>query len=96
MSLNFTVQPGKIFAEGEKPTTAKLNQLGVPVIAAEGVIGPADMGPGDYAATLGAGASFAASVIASPVERSWPITSPTSRRLSPRPPAGATPASSAS
>jgi len=56
MSLNFSVQPGKIFTEGEKPTTAKLNQLGVPVIRAEGVIGPTDMGAGDYSATLGPGA----------------------------------------
>ena len=58
MSLNFTVQPGKIFTAGEKPTTAKLNQLGVPVITAVGSTGPSDMAQSDYSTTLAAGAYF--------------------------------------
>lgn len=65
MSLNFSVTPGKIFAVGEKPTTAKLNQLGVPVIVAQGVIGPGDMGVGNYDAVLGPGAYvYAAATLA--------------------------------
>lgn len=56
MSLNFTVQPGKIFATGEKVTNAKLNALGVPVIQAQGTIAPSDMATADYAAKLLPGA----------------------------------------
>ena len=56
MSLNFNVQPGKIFVNGEKVTNAKLNQLGVPVIVAEGTTGPSDMAAGNYDAVIGPGA----------------------------------------
>lgn len=56
MSLNFNVRPGKIMATGEKVTNAKLNQIAVPVIQAEGTIAPADMAAGNYDAILGPGA----------------------------------------
>lgn len=56
MSLNFNVRPGKIMATGEKVTNAKLNQIAVPVIQAEGTIAPADMAAGNYDAVLGPGA----------------------------------------
>lgn len=56
MSLNFTVTPGKVFVTNEKVNTAKLNQLGVPVIQAEGVIAPADMAAADYSGKLTPGA----------------------------------------
>lgn len=67
MSLNFNVQPGKIFVTGEKVTTAKLNQLGVPVIQAEGTIGPGDMAAANYDAILGPGAYVYASATLSGV-----------------------------
>ena len=56
MSLNFSYNPGKIFATGEKVTTAKINQATAGTITAEGSIGPTDMGAGDYSAALGPGA----------------------------------------
>jgi hypothetical protein len=56
MSLNFTVQPGKVWSTGEKITTAKLNQTAVPVITAEGVTSPTDMAVADYSAVIGPGA----------------------------------------
>jgi hypothetical protein len=64
MSLNFVVQPGKIFVTDEKVNTSKLNQLGVPVIQAEGVISASDMGAGDYSGVLTPGAYlFAAATL---------------------------------
>lgn len=56
MSLNFSVQPGKVWVTGEKVTTAKLNQTAVPVIVAEGVTSPSDMAAGNYETILGPGA----------------------------------------
>lgn len=58
MSLNFTVTPGKIWTEGEKITTAKLNQTAQPVVTAEGSTAPSDMATGDYSGVLTAGAYF--------------------------------------
>lgn len=58
MSLNFTVQPGKVWVSGEKITTAKLNQTALPVITAEGVTSPTDMAAADYSAVFGPGDYF--------------------------------------
>lgn len=58
MSLNFTVSPGKVWTEGERITTAKLNQSATAVITAEGVTAPSDMAAADYSAKLTPGPYF--------------------------------------
>lgn len=58
MSLNFTVNPGKIWTEGERVTTAKLNQAARPTISAEGVTAPTDLADGDYSSKFTPGAYF--------------------------------------
>lgn len=58
MSLNFTVTPGKIWTEGEKITTAKLNQTATPVVTAEGNTAPSDLVAGDYSGKFTLGAYF--------------------------------------
>lgn len=58
MSLNFTVTPGKIWVEGEKIDTAKLNQTALPTITASGSTAPADLAAGDYSGKFNPGAYF--------------------------------------
>ena len=58
MSVTLQLTPGKVFQAGELVTTAKLNQLGTPVLQIEGSFGPTDMASGDYSGILAAGPYF--------------------------------------
>jgi len=56
MPLSLTVTPGKRFVAGELVNTGKLNQLGLPTVALQGTLGPAELNATDFSSALAPGA----------------------------------------